>query len=200
MVRPDLVCLGDSIVYGYGVHPRFAWPRVASERLGIQILNRGINGDTSAGMRARFAEDVLWNHPKAVFVMAGANDILMGTSLARTCENVDKMIERALESGIYPIVGIPIQVDGAMLKDCWYSYFSIEDTMKLFAQYREWLIAYCEQKRLVYIDFQKKYPEYLEKVGVYRGYQDGVHPTKEGYMALADIFCDSYEEWKSYCE
>ena len=40
MVGPDLVCLGDSIVYGYGVHPRFAWPKVAADRLGMSILNR----------------------------------------------------------------------------------------------------------------------------------------------------------------
>ena len=196
MIQPDLVCLGDSIVYGYGVHPRYSWPRLASERLGLHIINKGINGDTSAGMRGRFTEDVLWNHPKEVFIMAGANDILMGTSLGRTCENVSKMVEKAKESGIRPIVGIPIQVDGEMLKACWYSYFSIEDTMNMFSKYREWLIGYCEEHRIFYIDFQKKYPEYLQRAGVVCWYQDGVHPTKEGYMALADIFCDMYMEFK----
>ena len=196
MIGPDLVCLGDSIVYGYGVHPRFAWPKVASDRLGIRIINCGINGDTSAGMRARFSEDVLWNHPKEVFIMAGANDILMGTSLTKTCANVDNMIERALAAGISPIIGIPIQIDGEMLKRCWYSYFSIEETVQLFEKYREWLIHYCEEKGLPYVDFQKKYPEYLERAGVTYRYQDGVHPTKEGYLALADIFCDVYGEWK----
>lgn len=196
MGQTDLVCLGDSIVYGYGVHPRYAWPRVVSERLGIHVLNRGENGDTSAGMRARFNCDVIWNHPKEVFVMAGANDILMGTPLVRTCENMERMIEKALTSDIRPIVGIPIQVDGEMLKLCWYSYFSIEETMNLFRKYREWLIGFCTQKKIPYVDFQKKYPEYLERAGVSRWYQDGVHPTKEGYMALADIFCDTYKEIK----
>ena len=196
MVQPDLVCIGDSIVYGYGVHPRFSWPRVASERLGITILNRGINGDTSAGMSARFSEDVLWNHPKEVFIMAGANDILMGTSLERTCKNVSRMVERALESGIGTIVGIPITVDGEMLKRCWYSYYSIEQTLEIFSKYREWLIAYCETMHVPYIDFQKRYPEYLENAGIMYGYQDGVHPTKEGYLALANIFCEAYAKMK----
>ena len=192
--RAYLVCLGDSIVYGYGVDFRNAWPYIASERLGIHILNKGENGDTSAGMNARFSQDVLWEHPKEVFIMAGANDILMGTSLTRTCANMDMMVEKALAAGIVPMIGIPIQIEGAMLKQCWYSFFSIEETMALFSKYREWLIHYCQQKNISYVDFQKKYPEYLKQKGVVRGYQDGVHPTREGYETLADIFCDVYKE------
>lgn len=84
MERTDLVCLGDSIVYGYGVSERYAWPCLASRELGIHILNKGENGDTADGMNVRFMEDVVWNHPKEVFVMAGANDILMGIPQAHT--------------------------------------------------------------------------------------------------------------------
>ena len=47
-----------------------------------------------------------------------------------------------------------------------------------------------------YIDFQKRYPEYLENAGIMYGYQDGVHPTKEGYLALANIFCEAYAKMK----
>lgn len=195
----DFVCLGDSIVYGYGVSERDAWPMIASKRLGLQMLNKGVNGDTSAGMRARFACDVLWNRPKAVFIMGGANDILMGTPLSNTCGNIDAMVEKALETEILPVLGIPIQVDGEMLKTCWYSCFSIEQTMSLFEKYREWLIAYCERKQVAYIDFQKKFPEYLDRAKVTWRYQDGVHPTRAGYAALADIFCDCYEETHGFC-
>ena len=34
MAAIDLVCLGDSIVYGYGTYPMGAWPRLAGEALG----------------------------------------------------------------------------------------------------------------------------------------------------------------------
>lgn len=199
MKSVDFVCLGDSIVYGYGVHPRDAWPMLVSKRLGLQMLNKGENGDTTAGMRARFTSDVLYEHPKAVFVMGGANDILMGTPLKNTCENIAAMVDKALEMKILPVIGIPISVDGEMLKTCWYSCFSIEQTMALFEKFREWLIAYCEQKHVVYIDFQKKFPEYLDKAQVTWRYQDGVHPTREGYAALADIFCDCYEATDGFC-
>ena len=39
-------------------------------------------------------------------------------------------------------------------------------------------------------------PEYLENAGIMYGYQDGVHPTKEGYLALANIFCEAYAKMK----
>ena len=48
----DMVCLGDSIVYGYGVDYRNAWPYLASKRLGLSIMNKGENGDTSAATDA----------------------------------------------------------------------------------------------------------------------------------------------------
>ena len=59
METVDLVCLGDSIVYGYGVSGRYAWPYLASQALGIHILNKGENGDTADGMNVRFMEDVV---------------------------------------------------------------------------------------------------------------------------------------------
>ena len=114
METVDLVCLGDSIVYGYGVSGRYAWPCLASQALGIHILNKGENGDTADGMNVRFMEDVVWNHPKEVFIMAGANDILMGIPQAHTRESMDMMIGKALAANISPMIGIPIQVDGAM--------------------------------------------------------------------------------------
>ena len=199
MERVDLVCIGDSIVYGYGVSPRYAWPYLASKTLGINILNKGENGDTADGMNVRFMKDVAWNHPKDVFVMAGANDILMGIPQAHTRESMDMIIGKALTAGIEPMIGIPLQVDGAMLKDCWYSFSGIDETMALFSGYREWLLNYCECRKIPYVDFQKKFPEYLARKGISRAFQDGVHPTKEGYAAMAEIFCDTYRKIKGVC-
>ena len=71
MAAIDLVCLGDSIVYGYGTYPMGAWPRLAGAALGIRILNQGENGDTADGMNVRFMEDVLYHRPKKSLLWAG---------------------------------------------------------------------------------------------------------------------------------
>lgn len=194
MAKIDLVCLGDSIVYGYGTHPGGAWPYLAGEALGIHILNKGENGDTADGMNVRFMEDVIFSRPKEVFMMAGANDILMGIPRKHTCESVDMMVRKAEKAGIPVIMGIPLQIDGELLKACWFSYYSIEHTMKLFQDYRKWLLDYCGERHIPVVDFQTEFPRYLKRDGISRGLQDGVHPTREGYRVMADIFCDAYRE------
>lgn len=194
MAKIDLVCLGDSIVYGYGTYPACAWPYLAAETLGIHILNKGENGDTADGMNVRFMEDVVFSRPKEVFIMAGANDILMGIPQTHTCESMDMMVKKAEKAGIPVIMGIPLQIEGELLKECWFSYHRIEHTMKLFENYREWLLSYCGEKHIPTVDFQMKFPEYLEREGICRGLQDGVHPTREGYRVMADIFCDAYRQ------
>lgn len=194
MAAIDLVCLGDSIVYGYGTYPMGAWPRLAGEALGIRILNQGENGDTADGMNVRFMEDVLYHRPKEVFIMGGANDILMGIPQSHTCESMDRMVRKAEKAGIPVILGIPLQIDGELLEKCWFSCHSIEHTMALFREYREWLLDYCGKRQIPTVDFQEKFPEYLKKEGIVRGLQDGVHPTAEGYRVMAEIFSDAYRQ------
>jgi lysophospholipase L1-like esterase len=39
------------------------------------VLNRGINGQRSDEIRARFERDVIQNRPAAIVIIAGVNDI-----------------------------------------------------------------------------------------------------------------------------
>ena len=42
-----IVCLGDSLTYGYGVSRSKVWTKLAEDKLHIEIINEGICGDTS---------------------------------------------------------------------------------------------------------------------------------------------------------
>ena len=42
------------------------------------VLNRGVNGERSDQIAARFARDVLAARPRAVVVIAGVNDVYQG--------------------------------------------------------------------------------------------------------------------------
>src|SRR5262249_42592655 len=46
------------------------------------VLNRGVNGERSDEIRARFDRDVLGAQPQALIVIAGVNDIYQGRSAA----------------------------------------------------------------------------------------------------------------------
>src|SRR5262249_1762037 len=61
----DAVMLGDSNTEWVDWHELFP---------GVQFLNRGIAGDTSAGVLNRL-DEVIGRHPKVVFLMIGINDL-----------------------------------------------------------------------------------------------------------------------------
>jgi len=50
-----LVCLGDSLTYGYKIKPSEAWPSlIISQKCdNVEVLNKGILGDTTGGMLAQ---------------------------------------------------------------------------------------------------------------------------------------------------
>lgn len=71
-----LVCLGDSLTYGYKVKPSETWPSLVKQKLNIEVLNKGINGDTTMGMLGRYNFDVRSESPSHVILMGGGNDLI----------------------------------------------------------------------------------------------------------------------------
>lgn len=103
-----ILCLGDSLTYGYGVRRAAAWPQLLSEKLGCPVDNAGVSGDTTGGMLARFAArnpDTAWTH---LIVMGGSNDLIMGLSEAHALSNLKTIIYQAVQAGMQVTVGIPI--------------------------------------------------------------------------------------------
>lgn len=48
-----LICIGDSLTFGYGVHLSQRWTRLCAQETGWELVNEGINGDTTGGMLTR---------------------------------------------------------------------------------------------------------------------------------------------------
>lgn len=100
IVKDDrIVCIGDSITYGYEVEGTLTWIGRLRREEEINLLNVGINGDTCGNMLARFKEHVIDLTPKAVFIMGGGNDILAGTPLDYITNCVAMMAQMALNKG-----------------------------------------------------------------------------------------------------
>lgn len=106
-----IVCIGDSLTYGYGVTRTAAWPALVSYIWQkVEIINRGINGDTTDGMLARFEKDVLEEYPDVVFVMGGSNDIFFSRDIVSAKNNIAAMVFRCMHKNIEVILGIPLPV------------------------------------------------------------------------------------------
>ena len=101
-----VVCLGDSLTYGYGVPRKDCWASLTAARTGHTLVTRGVNGDTTGGMLARFGRDVLEERPQRVLLMGGANDIIYGGSDAPARRNLMAMVRPAEAAVIRPMVGL----------------------------------------------------------------------------------------------
>jgi hypothetical protein len=78
----DVVMLGDSITEGTD------WRELFPD---VRILNRGIGGDTSAGVLNRL-DEIIVRHPKVVFLMIGSNDLQTGVPLRTINDNVRSIV------------------------------------------------------------------------------------------------------------
>ena len=70
-----IVCHGDSLTEGADLEKSYTWPQLVENKVKVTVLNRGIGGDTSGGLLARFQQDVVQNKPDLVVILSGTNDL-----------------------------------------------------------------------------------------------------------------------------
>lgn len=86
-----VVALGDSLTYGYGSSPDNAYPAVLQTLTQWQVINAGVNGDTSAKVLAR-TDAIVAQNPDLVLLGVGGNDVLQRLQPAATSANISATI------------------------------------------------------------------------------------------------------------
>lgn len=171
MAAKKVVCLGDSITWGFPFGPHYSWVEMLSRATGIEFINRGINGDTTNGMLRRLSRDVLELKPSHLVLSGCINDIICGESFDRITWNVREMVEKAEAAGITVILGQPTAVESAYME-------------KLLVRLRRWYREFAAKKNLALIEFDRAF---LDREGRLRQellLADGAHPSEAGYRAL----------------
>ncbi len=173
-VQPDVVFMGDSITEG--------WVNVDPSFFSQVQIGRGIGGQTTPQMVARFYHDVVALHPKAVHIMAGTNDVAGNTgnsSIDQVQNNIKAMVDLALVNNIKVILASILPAD----------HFFWSPTVKPVAQIRalnNWLQGYAKQRGLIYVDYYSAMVN--EEGGLAAALaRDGVHPTAEGYALMRPL-------------
>ena len=69
-----IIAFGDSITFGVGASDREDYVSELEDRLGVNIINKGIKGDTTRDALSRLNRDVLNLNPSAVIIFLGGND------------------------------------------------------------------------------------------------------------------------------
>ena len=94
-----VVALGDSLTYGYGANPKTAYPTVLAELSKWNVVNAGVNGDTSADVLTRVNE-VTEQNPDLVLLGVGGNDVLQRIAPDTTRANIVGTIDTLQSNNI----------------------------------------------------------------------------------------------------
>ena len=175
-----IICIGDSLTYGYGVWSSRCWVTLIAEAAGIRALNHGINGDTSGYMLDRARRHVIPDKADPgdiVIIMGGANDVLMYGADENDVANIIKIADLAKSKGCTPLIGIQ---PGFRPSD--YAFYGPLDPIKLnnnFDRFAELLLEEAGSRGIITFDLR-------QVLGDPELFSDGVHPTDEGHRLIAD--------------
>ena len=152
-MNKNFVFLGDSLTFGYGVKPNEGWVYLLSQNIDFNVINKGVNGDTTVSMMDRFYNDVSSNNPSHIFIMGGTNDLLLGRSIEKIIDNINELINDSKKLTSNIIIGIPPIINKEMANRLFmpsplYTYCS--DSLK---EIRNKLINLCNKNKIKYIDF-----------------------------------------------
>ena len=178
--EPDpmrVVMMGNSITeYWYELHPGFFENN--------HLVGRGIGGQVSSQMLARFRQDVLNLKPRIVVINCGTNDIAENNGPYDediTMDNIQSMTELALAHGIEVVLTSVLPCD----EFCW--NHSVKDAPAKIERLNMRIMDYAAHLRHVH------YLEYFSSLTTDGRSMnkaltdDGVHPNTAGYDVMEPI-------------
>jgi len=173
--QPRVVFIGDSITQGWrDVHPAFFADN--------GFLGRGIGGQVTAQMLARFWPDVVALKPAAVHILAGINDIAQNAGPydpAATQANLQAMTVLAQARGIAVILA-------TVTPAAEFPWRPGLGPIAKVAALNAWLRTYAAERGAVLADYTRVLDDGAGGVRAGLAY-DGVHPTREGYAVMEPV-------------
>ena len=180
---PEVVFMGNSITELWAAyHPTFF--------SGHNYCGRGIGGQTSTQMLARFMADVINLRPKAVVIMAGTNDVAQNIYWVEPDKVVDNVVEMCLlarVSGIVPII--------SSIPPCAAFRWNpeIKNAAQTIVDINKRLRAYAEVNGIVYVDYHAaladKQNGFLKQLS-----DDGCHPNPDTYYIMEELVLKAISE------
>ena len=169
-----VVLMGNSITeFWFELHPGFFKSH--------HLVGRGISGQVSSQMLARFRQDVLSLNPRIVVINGGTNDIAENNGPYDediTMDNIQSMTELALAHNIEVVLSSVLPCD----EFCWNP--SVKDVTEKIKHLNQRIMEYATSMPHVhYLDY---FPSMtLDGKAMNKSYtEDGVHPNSLGYDAM----------------
>lgn len=166
-----VVFIGDSVTE--------AWKPSVPALFSGDVIDRGVSGETTSQMLARFRTDVIDLHPAVVHIMGGINDIHSPPGTALTRSNIASMVELARAHGIAVILGAV--TPAALFRGSYDQAFG-----EHIAWLNRWLGDYARENGLIFVDYHAPLDD--GKLGLRDGWSnDGIHPNRLGFEAMTPL-------------
>ncbi len=180
---PSVVFIGDSITAIWG-----------SGQQGSQFthhpnwIDKGISGQNSTQVSARFQSDVVDLHPEIVHILVGTNDVYPGWTQQLSAANVDAMVRMAQANGIHIILAT-IPPWGCDASNCTTAE-SADSTLNRYDRintWNAWIEQYALSKGIPVVDYHSALLAPDGEHYVPDMTMDGVHPSAAGYVVMTPM-------------
>jgi len=176
--RPVIVCYGDSITAGLGLHQGESYPDDLQRHLDrrgyhYKVVNMGTNGATTKDAVAR-VQEVLRAHPSVVIVEFGGNDGLRGLRVDDTRKNLETVLT-ALDSAHIKVLLAGITLPPNYGPDYVHAFNEV---------FRD---VAAKQHPAAFVPMI--YKDLVRQPGTIQ--DDGIHPTAKGADILAETLMPS---------
>lgn len=167
-----IIALGDSLTEGYGLDKADSYPAQLQEFLSqkgynYQVINSGISGETTTGLRQRL-DWILNQNPDIIILTTGANDAIRGINLDLTRQNLTAIIQKIKEREVQLI----------------FSGMEIYENLgpKYVADFKALYPTLAQEHQLDFIPF------FLEGVAgdASLNIKDQIHPNTQGYKIIIE--------------
>ena len=184
-----IICLGDSLTYGYGVRRAQCWTELAAGMSGWNVVNRGICGDTTGGMLVRLREilreGIGKRDERCFLLMGGCNDIFFSGSSTGARENMAAMAHQLFAEGEMPLIAVGPGIAKGNFPTMWSDLVDFPAAGEVVREYYERLERFCLSFGVRMIDFRG---DFRDREGNIRTelYLDGLHLNPEGHRVMAE--------------
>ena len=140
-----------------------------------QVLNRGVNGERSDQIRARFTRDAAQASPAVVVIIAGVNDVYQGHGAVAVQRELEAMYDAARAANIAVVAGSILPFNSADTDQNARMHL-VNDWIRGYAVAHAADVVFCDTRAAVAAPGQ---PDRLVSS------PDDLHPSPDGYKRMA---------------
>ena len=150
---------------------------------GWDVRNRGVNGERSDQIRARWDRDVAAASPAAVVIIAGVNDVYQGLPVEHVTSELRAMYDLAAAAGIPVIAGTIVPYDTA----------TPEQNAKMRA-INDWIRDEAARDPNIVAADTRAAVARDDNPDLLRSSPDGLHPDADGYRRMAEVLAAGIQQ------